>query len=368
MRPVWRYALVMRKILFFLCAAAAFWLAGCATSNAHRSSAQSHATIASTNSPAPLPYTRISNPDSNIVQLQIALRKFVPAHHRGPTLWLAGTSHVGEPAYYQALQKLLDAQTIVLFEGINADAHERHVPNRGSVAEPATNTMSPPPASGTNDSGSMQSTLANSLGLVFQLDAIDYDRTNFLNSDLSVLQIQRLMLNDPDAVPAAPGEPGRSNPTFDALLQVMDGSSFLGVIFKAGLQMIGSSQRLQAITRLMFIESLGNLKGDFSHLRGMPPDMQHLLQVLIEARNQNVIDDLKTEFKVVPRSGSIAVFYGTGHMEDMEQRVTHDLGYRPDGEIWLTAFSVDLRDTGLSPAELQMMRNFVKWQLDQMQP
>ena len=39
----------------------------------------------------------------------------------------------------------------------------------------------------------MQSTLAHSLGLVFQLDAIDYDRANFLNSDLSIEQIQGIM-------------------------------------------------------------------------------------------------------------------------------------------------------------------------------
>ena len=40
--------------------------------------------------------------------------------------------------------------------------------------------------SGTNSDYSMQAELAHSLGLVFQLDAINYDRTNFLNSDLSI--------------------------------------------------------------------------------------------------------------------------------------------------------------------------------------
>ena len=35
--------------------------------------------------------------------------------------------HVGEPEYYRALQKFLDAQTVVLYEGINTDSHPRHV-------------------------------------------------------------------------------------------------------------------------------------------------------------------------------------------------------------------------------------------------
>src|SRR3954471_11038729 len=61
----------------------------------------------------PQPYTRILRPNTNTVQLQIAVRKFVPAGHRGPVVWLAGTSHIGDPAYYHALQKHLDAQTLV---------------------------------------------------------------------------------------------------------------------------------------------------------------------------------------------------------------------------------------------------------------
>jgi deoxyribose-phosphate aldolase len=91
------------------------------------------------------------------------------------------------------------------------------------------------------------------------------------------------------------------------------------------------------------------------------------LKVLIEARNENVINDLKTEIKTVPRRGSIAVFYGTGHMDDMEKRVTSELHYRAAEDIWLTAFGVDLRQADLSPTEVQMMRNLVKWQLDEMQ-
>jgi hypothetical protein len=95
--------------------------------------------------------------------------------------------------------------------------------------------------------------------------------------------------------------------------------------------------------------------------------MKQLLKVLIEARNQKVIADLKTELKTIPRSGSIAVFYGTGHMEDMEKRVTSELHYRPAEDVWLTAFSVDLKKAGISPGEAEVMRNLIKWQMDQMQ-
>ncbi len=344
----------MRNLLLGLFAGVA--LAGCGTQRS-----ADHAPHPQPLPPAP--YTRVARPDTNTVQLQIALRKFVPARHRGPAIWLAGTMHVGEPDYYRAVQSFLDAQTVVLYEGVNTGAHKNHVPNGSAAVAEA-----PPPAAQTktNVGFSMQSALADSLGLVFQLDAIDYDRTNFLNSDLSIAQIQRLMANGTNGHPSSPGQ-AQGNATFDALLQVMDGSSLLGSLFKVGMQFIGGNAKLQAITKLTLIEAVGRLKGDFSTLRGLPPDLKQMIQVLIEARNENVIADLKTELKTVPRSGSVAIFYGTGHMEDMEKRVTGELHYRPADEIWLTAFSVDLHRAGLSPAEVQVMRNLVKWQLDQMQ-
>lgn len=312
--------------------------------------------------PDPQPYTRIANPDADTVQLQIALRKFVPAgRHRGPDVWLAAVMHVGEPEYYETLQRFLDKQTVVLYEGINPDAHPHHVHDAPGSSAPAPK---PPPPSGDNGGYSMQSTLARSIGLVFQLEAIDYDRTNFLNSDLSVEQIQRIMAGGKPL--AAPGQGGR-NTSFNTLLQIMDGSSFLGSLFKIGMQIIAASPQLQAVAKLTFIEAVGKLKGDLSDAQGLPPEWKDLIKVLIQARNQNVVADLKDELKTVPRSGSIAIFYGAGHMDDLEKRLTGSLHYRASGDTWLPAFSVNLRKSGISPSEAKFMRNLIDSQLGDMQ-
>ena len=274
--------------------------------------------------PAPQAYTRIASPDTNTSQLQIAARKFVPEHDAGPVIWLAGVMHVGEPQYYQALQHFLETQTVVLYEGVNPDAHPHHV---GDAPKAVTN--SPPPAqteTDTNTGYSMQSTLARSLGLVFQLEAIDYNRTNFLNSDLSVAQIQQIMTAG--MRPALPGEEAATNVTFDTLLHIMDGSSFLGSLFKWGMEFVAASPKLQAVAKLTLIEAVGRLKGDLSDVQGMPADWKHLIKVLIEARNQHLVSDLRSELKKIPASGSIAVFYGAAHMDDMEKRITGGLHYR----------------------------------------
>jgi hypothetical protein len=337
----------MRKSAFVLLGSLALMLAGC------------HTGARAADDAAPQPYTRIANPDTNTVQLQIALRKFLPTRSPGPAVWLAGVMHVGQPDYYHALQRFLDAQTVVLYEGISPETHKQHV--RDSTTGPPSPSA---PQTGANAGYSMQSTLARSLGLVFQLEAIDYDRSNFLNSDLSVFQIQRIMAGQGPG--AAPGQNGPGNASFDALLQIMDGSTFLGSLFKMGMQFIAMSPKLQAVAKLAMIEAVGQLKGDMSDMQGVPPDWKQLIKVLIQTRNQNLMADLETELKKTPLSGSIAVFYGVGHMDDMEKRLTAHLHYRPAGETWLTAFSVDLRKSGVSPAEAQLLRNLVKDQLAQM--
>ncbi|MDB6122543.1 MAG: hypothetical protein JWQ71_1536 [Pedosphaera sp.] len=329
-----------------------------------------------TNAPIvqPAPYTRIANPDTNTIQLQIAVRKLVPTGRHGPVIWLVGTSHIGEPSYYQDLQKHLNAQTLVLYEGVNAGAHKRHVKKPGKAPTNSDSEVEPEPLasheSHASEGPSMQATMAKSLGLVFQLDAIDYDRTNFLNSDLSIQEIQNLMAGVEKNTPAPPAGQGSSpaNPSFSYLMQIMDESSLLGSIMKLGMQFIGSNPKLQAMAKLTLIETLGRLKGEFSEMRGVTPDLKQLIKILIDARNQNVVEDLKTELKIVPRRGSIAVFYGTGHMEDMQKRITSEMKYQPAGEVWFTAFSVDLKKTGLSQSEVQMVRNLVEWQMKQLQP
>src|SRR2546423_879621 len=63
----------------------------------------------------PAPYLRIAHPDENTIELQIASRRFAPARgrERGPAVWLVGASHIGETNFFIALQKQLDAHTLV---------------------------------------------------------------------------------------------------------------------------------------------------------------------------------------------------------------------------------------------------------------
>jgi len=303
----------------------------------------------STNVAAPEPqtYMRVTKPDPDTVALEIALRRFVPATNGGPMIWLAGAVHLGESNYYAGLQMFLDAQPLVLFEGIGAGSKK-------SRAESA------------DDDGGIQGALAASLGLAFQLSAIDYDRASFRNSDLGIAQLQTLLLGSGSVTSGgdqASGKTTAAGEQFEQLLGAMEGSSMLGVLLHAGVKFIGSSAKLCAMTRLLLIETMGELKGDLAQMKGAPPEIQRLLAVIIHERNKTVMEDLKKAIGSTSPPASTAVFYGAGHMADFEKRLREELHYRPAGEVWLRAMAVNTREAGLSATDIGAMRSLIQWQL-----
>jgi hypothetical protein len=288
---------------------------------------------------------RVSRPQTNVIALQVALRRFVPETGHGPAVWLVAASHIGETNYFAALQAELERAGMVLFEGVGAkDKKVRFDPE---------------------EQGSVQYTFATSLGLRFQLEAIEYDRPHFKNSDLTISQLHRLMLQDG---PAGGADGGDANEEFTQLLAVMEGSSLVGALVQVGLKFIGFSPKLRAMTKTVLIETLGGLDGDLAQIKGLPPGIERLLTVIIQERNKVVLSDLASELRSPHPPASIAIFYGAGHMLDLENRLRSQLAYRPSSERWLTALSVDTSAAGLSPADLETMRSLVRWQLESLQP
>jgi len=287
-----------------------------------------------------------------VVQLQIAARRFVPARGKGPAIWLTGVSHIGESNYFARLQKHLEAQTLVLFEGISdrsvGPADTSHGPNSAGSGDSAPERK--------GKLSSLQLSMADSLGLAFQLEAIDYTRPNFRNSDLSVQQLRELV-----------AETG-AGASFESLLNLMEGGSWLDAILQMVLRFLGTNPKFQGLSKLALMETIGQIRGDPSELRGLPPQLKQLLEVLIARRNAKVIADLKEQIQRVGRRSSIAVFYGTGHMPDMEQRLRRELGYRPAEQLWFTAFSVDLAAARISEGEWEFVHSFVKREMEQLQP
>lgn len=291
-------------------------------------------------------FLRIAKPRTNVTELQVAVRQFIPPDRSQPVVWLAGVSHVGESNYYARLQKLLDAQDLVLFEGVTDRA------SRAAGRKVFDNSR--------EELGSLQNTMAESLGLAFQLESINYERPNFRNSDLTIEQIAQLIAKE---APPGGGKQSKTAQEFQKLLEMMQGDSVVGALLTAGMKLIGTSPKLQAMMKLAMIEILGRFKGDFSQFEGLPPEWKRLIEILLHARNDAVLNDLRTELQKRAPAKTIAIFYGAAHMEDLQRRLMRDLHYRPAGEQWVPAFSVDLQKAQVTESELGFVQSLVDWQM-----
>ena len=302
--------------------------------------------------PAPVePYVRISNTQSNLLELQIAIRRFVPPGRSGPSVWLTGVSHLGETNYFAAVQQFLDLRTLVLFEGVGESEGNGKPSMRDSSRS------------------SLQNSMAASLGLVFQLDAIDYTSPRFRHSDLSVRQLRSILAQQTQAPPTEPGagQATAAGHQFEGLLKAMQGDSLLNTILQFGMRFIRASPKLQALSRLALMDILERIQGDPLQIQGLPPSWKRLLEVLIEERNRKVSQDLGSALKTLGKQDSVSIFYGTGHMPDLEKRLRQDWGYRPASQMWFTVFSVDLAKAGISPSERAFVENLIKQELEQFQ-
>lgn len=289
------------------------------------------------------PFVRATNLTDGTVVLDVALRRLEPVKRRGPTIWLAAATHLGTSNYFAELQHFLDRQPLVLFEGIGATNKQFRRREQSGF--------------------SLQEALAQAVGLQFQLDAMDYDRPHFHNSDLTLAQITGLL-----AHPDSSREPGAAtaggSPEFGQLVEIMQGSGLLGGIAQLTVRLIAVSPRLQAATKLALIELLGGLPDDLAGMTGLTPGLREMLRVIIEERNQAVIGDLRRVLRGKPQLRSVAIFYGAGHMPPLAERIEAELGYQSVSNRWLTAFSVNARAAGLADGELAFTRRLVRSQLE----
>lgn len=389
---------------------------------------------------APAAYMRIGRPSKTAATLEIALRRFEHADGKGPTIWLAGVVHIGEPAYYEKLQKFLNAQSLVLYEGVGVPSFADPTPAKdamrakrtreaigfvagmiesyrkqngafplslialrqqvaqtqpraarwigmalndgwdrplnykrnadgyalgsfGSDGEPggagdaADITQADVDVFDANDLNGpdLQGTMAEALDLVFQLDHIDYDRPNFKPCDMSIEQLQKAM-----------GGGGEGNKELKKMMSMMDGQSLATGLLKIGAALLKANPQWQSLIKVMMIEMLGSLEGDLSQNAALPTNMQRLMEIIVRDRNEIVMVALKETVKAEDAPNSIAVFYGAGHMDDLERRMIKEMGYEPAEDVWLPAFSADAKEAGMSEQEVKMLREMVKQQMKAM--
>jgi len=218
---------------------------------------------------------------------------------------------------------------------------------------------------GGSEISDLQLTMARSFGLTYQLHEVDYSSLSYVPSDMSARQIESAFAKvglymDFSGDGDGEGDGGK------ALLREMGGPGAglsLGVM-KMLSGFIEASPGLQQLARLMMVELLS--RDDLMQMAADAMGNPGVLEVLIDQRNQVVLDDLHAVLKMDEPPEEIGIFYGAAHLPDMAERLKEQLGYEPTGQaVWFDAMTADPAATGMPPQNVEMTKAFLRRMLDQ---
>jgi hypothetical protein len=232
----------------------------------------------------------------------------------GVTVHLVAAIHIADKPYYMGLNKT--------FKGYDALLYEMVKPKGAR-----------PPGPGEERSTSMISTIQrfmkDTLDLTFQLDEIDYNAPNFVHADLDAETFQKM-------------EEERGESIWTLMLQQM-----LKQMANppADQQEIGLGDLINALTspdrarqlKLILGRQFGDIEDQMSSFGGT---------VLITERNKACFRVLDKE--IAAGKKNLGIFYGAGHMGDMQKRLL-ERGFHRTASEWRVGWDLS-SDAGQAPA------------------
>ena len=160
--------------------------------------------------------------------------------------------------------------------------------------------------------------LADALGVTLQVRSINYDRRGWEPADLPMEELlDRLWKR------------GERSMTLEML---SNDSGFQQGAVRFLLSMVSNSPGFKKLV----IRALGEGGRRSSDALGAVDT-----RIIIDERNDAVIDTLHTLLAEKSPPASVAIFYGAAHMRDFEDTLRADFGLEPDGVRWDSAMSVD---------------------------
>jgi hypothetical protein len=269
---------------------------------------------------APL-FLRVVRDDQKVPQaLETSVVRYVgkSGKYAGATVDLIGAVHVGEKSYYEALNKRFETYEVLLYELV-ADKGTK-IPKGGGKGRSS------------HPLGMMQEGMTDVLGLVHQLRHVDYTKKNFVHADMSP----------------------------DEFSKKMDerGESWMSMMFRMmgqGMAMQASkpNERPELEMLMAFFDSNKELKLKRA-LAKQFEDMDVMMaafegeegSTIITERNKAALKVLEDQLKAGKKN--IGIFYGAGHLPDMDERLRDEFGLERQPPEWLTAW--DMRDAPAKPA------------------
>lgn len=224
---------------------------------------------------------------------------------------LIGAVHIADASYYSKLNARFKNYDVLLYELVAPE---------GTVVERGRGTSSGHPI------GALQNMAKDVLDLDHQLEDIDYTRPNFVHADMSPEDFQKAMDDRNESLLQMYFRMiGQAMAQQSELAAKGDTSDFdvLGALFASD-----RPRRLKIILGKQLSE-MESLMVSFGGENG---------SAIISDRNKKALAVLKKQ--IAAGKKKIGIFYGAGHLGDMDKRLRDDFHMEPVSIEWLTAWNL----------------------------
>ena len=247
------------------------------------------------------------------VALETSITRYELITEKGDriTVDLIGAVHIGEKSYFQDLNERFENYESMLYELVAPEGTV--IPKGGG----------PQDGIPTNPIAAMQVGMKAALGLEFQLEHIDYTKKNFKHADMTPEEFSESMeANDESISKYAIRAIGQSM----AMQAAGKGGDSMGMLFAI------FSKNKELRMRRSFAKQMQNMESGMAVFKGKDGS------TIIDHRNAKCMRVLESE--IADGKRNLAIFYGAGHLPDMQRRLMSDFKMKRGGQVWLEAWSL----------------------------
>lgn len=251
------------------------------------------------------------------VSLDTSITRYELTNGEGKTVHvdLIGAVHIGEKEYYQQLNKEFEQYDAMLFELV---APQGTVIPKGGRRDAGAGI--------TNPVAAIQKGMQALTELEFQLHHIDYTKPNFVHADMSPEEFAQSMKDNDESISGyvlkaigqsmAMQQGGAKDPSLSIAMALFSKNKVLRI-------------------RRSLAQQIHNMESGMIIFNGKEGS------TIIDHRNAKCMEILKRE--IADGETKIGIFYGAGHLMDMERRLLSDFKAQRAGQHWLTAWKLTKR-------------------------
>jgi hypothetical protein len=231
---------------------------------------------------------------------------------RPATVDLIGAVHIGDVAYYRQLNDRFKQYDALLYELVAPE---------GTVVPRGRGTSS------THAVGAIQNMAKDVLELDHQLELVDYTKPNFVHADMSPDEFQQAMKDRNEGFLQMYFKlMGAAMAQQSKVAAKGGGASDFDLI--AALFATDRSRRL----KIILAKQLADMESLMISFGGEDGN------AIINDRNQKALKVLKSQMAAGKKR--IGIFYGAGHLNDMDKHLREDFHMQPTSMTWLTAWNL----------------------------